>query len=84
MDNEGAVPLFFFHLTDEAFVPDPDGIEFADAEAAHAAAIEGIRGMICDQVSKGRLCLDYSMEVVDEAGERVVALRFADAVQVEP
>ena len=40
--------------------------------------------MICDQVKRGRLCLGYSMEVVDEAGERVAAFRFSDAVSVEP
>ena len=78
------MPRFYFHLTDDAFVPDPDGIDFADAEAARAAAVDGIRGMICDQVKHGRLCLGYSMEVVDEAGERVAAFRFSDAVRVEP
>lgn len=78
------MPRFFFHLSDEELVQDLDGIDFPDADAARAAAVEGIRSMICDQVKKGRLCLGYSLEVTDEAGERVVALQFADAVQVEP
>jgi hypothetical protein len=35
-------------------------------------------------VKEGRLCLGYWMEVEDEAGERVLALRFAEAVRIEP
>jgi hypothetical protein len=84
VDKESVVPRFFFHLTDEVFAPDLEGIEFPDSEAARAAAVQGIRGMICDQVKHGRLCLGYSLEVMDEAGTRVVALRFRDAVEVEP
>lgn len=77
------MPRFFFHVHEESFVPDPDGIEFADVEAARAAALEGVRGMICDQVQKGRLCLGYRMEVEDEAGEPVFQLSFEDAVRTK-
>jgi Domain of unknown function (DUF6894) len=77
------VPRFYFHLVDELLVPDLDGIDFVDSNAARAAAVEGIRGMICDQVKRGRLCLGCSMEIVDEAGERVAVLRFSDAVRIE-
>lgn len=78
------MPRFFFHVREESFVRDPDGIELPDAAAARAAALEGIRGMICDQVGRGRLALGYGMEVEDEAGELVCALRFSDTVRIEP
>jgi hypothetical protein len=83
-DKESRVPRFFFHLREDEFSPDPDGIEFPDAAAAKAAAVDGARGMICDQVKKGRLCLGYALEVEDEAGTPLFTLRFDEAVEIEP
>ncbi len=69
------MPRFFFHVREESFVPDPDGIEFPDPAAARAAAVEGVRGMICDQVRQGRLCLGYGMESSMRPERRFSSLR---------
>jgi hypothetical protein len=81
--NDHAMPRFFFHVFDEFAMRDEEGIELADAGAARAAALAGIRAMMCDDVKKGRLALHHRMEVEDEAGETVVDLDFRDAVFLE-
>ncbi|HEX8064843.1 MAG TPA: hypothetical protein VF535_16720 [Allosphingosinicella sp.] len=77
------VPRFFFHVFDDVVIHDDDGLELADAEAARRAALAGARSLICDQVKEGRLKLHHRIEVEDEAGVEILALRFGDAIEIE-
>lgn len=73
------MPHYYFHLHNDAEFPDEEGTELADAAAAHAQAIVEAREMICDEVQKGHLNLDHSIEIEDEQGGRTI-LRFRDAI----
>ena len=77
------MPLFFFHIYDDAVVRDEDGIELADAEAARSAALAGAHALMCDQMKTGRLNLRHRIEVEDESGVAILSLPFADAVVIE-
>ena len=77
------MPRYYFHIYDDAFFRDDDGMDFADAPAARAAALAGARAMICDQVEKGRLNLHYRIEVECEEGNSILTLLFGDAIEIE-
>ena len=77
------MPLFFFHIHDDTESLDKDGIDMADAAAARAAALAGARGMMSEQVRKGRLSLHHRIEVEDEDGGAILTLPFGDAVEIE-
>lgn len=77
------MPRYFFHVYDDLIIRDQDGIDFADAEAACAAALAGAREMMCDQLMKGRLCLYHCIEVEDEGGKTILTLPFGEAVRIE-
>jgi hypothetical protein len=78
------VPRYFFHVYDDIVVTDDEGMELPDADAARAAAVAGIREMMCEQVKKGRIVLHHRIEVEDAAGAPVLSLTFGDVVAVEP
>ena len=75
---------FFFHIYDEIVVRDDEGLDLPDVAGARAAALAGARALMCDQLKDGRLNLDHRIEVEDEAGERVLILLFADAIEILP
>ena len=77
------MPLFFFHIHEDSEVTDEQGIDMADAAAARVAAVAGARGIMSEQIVKGRLSLHHRIEVEDEAGGAVLTLPFADAVEIE-
>lgn len=77
------MPLFFFHIYDDIEFLDDQGMDMADAAAARDAALAGARGMMSEQVRKGRLSLHHRIEVVDEGGGAILTLPFADAVEIE-
>jgi hypothetical protein len=77
------VPRYFFHVYDDLILRDEEGIELADAQGAHAAALAGARAMMCDQLTKGRLSLHHRIEVEDEWGAAILILPFGDAIRIE-
>ena len=77
------MPRYFFHVHDDLSLRDRDGIDFADPEAACAAAVAGARGMMCEQIRKGRLSLHHRIEVEDEGGRAILTLAFGEAVRIE-
>lgn len=77
------MPRFFFHVCDDVAVRDDEGLELRDAAAARLEAVAGIRGLICDEVKKGRLNLRHRVDVEDEAGRPVLSIAFEDAVRIE-
>jgi hypothetical protein len=76
------MPRFFFHLHDDLTVPDEDGRELADLEAAKACGIEEARNVAADQVRDGKLDLNHRIDVADEQSVVVHTIRFADAIAV--
>jgi hypothetical protein len=77
------VPRYYFHLHDTVGVEDEEGKDLADVTAARDYALANVRDMVCSDVKNGVVNLDYRIEVVDEAGEAVLTLKFGDAFKVE-
>ena len=75
------MPIYFFDLYNSTgFVPDDEGRELPDPEAARAEAIQGARSLIADEVLKGRLDLDGRIEVHDGAGSLLFTICFSEAI----
>ena len=75
---------FFMHLrggSDEFM--DPEGIEMPLAGVA-SAALRAARDCIAWDVRDGLLDMNYRIDVNDEVGTLVYALRFSDAVAFTP
>ena len=77
------MPRFFFHLHNGENVPDGEGMELPDREAAHGEAIRNARSIMAGDILEGRLPLGDVIEVVDETGAAVTTVAFRDAVEIE-
>jgi len=76
---------FYLHLTNGGGrAPDEEGVELADADAAAARAVEGIRSILADEAKTGRLDLDGRIEIADEGGAIVRVVPFGDALEIRP
>ena len=64
------MPRYYFYIDDS---PDDSGVELPDEEAARSAAVETFGAMIRD----GSVNAQSHMRVTDDAGRRVVSLRFS-------
>jgi hypothetical protein len=71
------MPRFHFHVQDGRDVPDPEGTELPDAEAARREAISAAGEMLRDLDGKLPIGAEWRMHVTDEAGHPVPTLRFS-------
>lgn len=78
------VPLYFFHLYNDAVTMDDEGIELADDEAARAHAVKEARAMAAASVNQGHLTASHRIEFVDEKRRPVGSIRFDEAVDIRP
>lgn len=76
------MPRFFLSLRDGEFLPDDEGQEFADLDAARDTALRGAREIMAEDVKRGVLSLNDSVEITDENGTRVATVVFRDAVRI--
>ena len=77
------MPRFFLSLRDGEFLPDLEGQEFADIEAARTAALSGAREMMAEDIKQGILRLNESVEITDDEGVLRAKLMFRDAVSID-
>lgn len=76
---------YYFHLRDGTdVVLDPDGRALPTLAAVAEAALVEARAIIGAEAKGGRISLDQSIDVEDEAGQVVHTLPFAEAVQIKP
>lgn len=78
------MPRYFFHLYNHIECTDDEGAELPDVEAVRARAIESARETMAHDVKRGEVRLSHRIEVADEAGQRVLTLRFGEAVKILP
>jgi hypothetical protein len=77
------MPRFRFHIrSKEELIEDEEGANLVDLAAAIDEAVKGARSLIGDDVLNGFLDLDQRIEIVDENGERVATVKFADAIEI--
>jgi hypothetical protein len=78
------VPRFYFHLHNDVDIPDDEGVELPDLEAARAHAVRSAR-VTFGEVAKdeGRVVLHHRIDIEDEQGVVLDTVHFRDAVKVE-
>ena len=73
---------YFFHIRDNGFYRDEDGMELSGIESAQKVASETARSFMIQQIRGGSLNLSHQVEVHDERGQLVYTLRLRDAVHL--
>ena len=78
------MPRFYFHLINDMDVPDFEGMELPNLEAARAQAIEQARGMIGEMAkTEARIVLDHRIDIEDEDGRVLDSIVFRDIILIE-
>lgn len=72
---------YFFHVRDGQDIPDFEGTELADDEAAKAEAIAASSEMMADLGPKFWNHGGWEMQVVDEGGREVLTLQFRGEIR---
>jgi len=77
------MPLYHFNLLDDSGpLPDEEGRELPSLEAARSEGIRGARSIIADEVLEGRVDLRARIDITDGAGNILVAIPFADTIEI--
>jgi hypothetical protein len=83
--HPGIVPRYHFHLYDDMDVPDDEGREFPNLEAARDRASFEARALFAAMAEdQGRVVLAHRIDVEDEQGLTLATVRFGDVVKIEP
>ena len=73
------MPRYFTHLYNSEILCDHAGQECAGVAAAREAALRTAGELIAEHIVEGSIVnLSHRLEVVDEAGQVVVVIKFAD------
>jgi len=77
------MPRFYLHVCDgTGFVPDDEGQDFPDAEAARKAALDGLRDVLAEDLRGGALYTASFVEIEDQDHQWVATISFEDAVRM--
>jgi hypothetical protein len=78
------MPRFYLHLWNDLDVPDNEGIELPDVEAARERAAADARFTLGQTVmDEGKINLTHRIEIEDEQGRVLDTVWFRDVVQVD-
>ncbi|HMC91634.1 MAG TPA: hypothetical protein VKI45_04150 [Allosphingosinicella sp.] len=77
------MPLYFLHVFNRTgWSRDDEGQDLPDLAAARGAAVDGIRSILSDEVVHGAIDFEGRVDIVDEAGNLLESVSFADAVEL--
>lgn len=76
------MPKYLFHIVNDIDAPDQEGLELDNIALAHLKAIGYARDLASASVRQGRLDLKHRIDVENEAGEVLVSVTFAEAVEI--
>jgi hypothetical protein len=77
------VARFYFHIVNGGGrCVDEDGVELPSQDHARAHAIAGIRSILAEEMTEGAVDLSGRIEVTNEEGTELFAVRYSDAVQI--
>ena len=71
------MPRYFFDLRDGTYLPDHEGTELPNLQAARVAAVELAGGLLKDGAAKFWDGMEWRVEVKDEAGLLLFILDFS-------
>ena len=65
------MPRYFFHIRrpDSELVPDEEGAEFEEYEAAKHEAVESVRDLTVDTIKRGSKVASLAVEIADDDGK---------------
>lgn len=70
------MPLFYFRIHDGLELPDDDGIELPNIRIARRTAVRVAADCLRDHFDGFRRGGEWAMDVADESGKLICALRF--------
>jgi hypothetical protein len=74
---------YYFHLRNDLDVPDDEGKELTDLQAARALAIVMARFEVAEAAKlDGRILLSHRIDIEDEQGRVLSSVSFNEAVSV--
>jgi hypothetical protein len=76
-------PRYFFHVYDDLFAHDEEGVELPNRAAARLNALIEIRDLMAAQVRHDFIVLSHWIELMDEQGDLVLTITFRDAVDIK-
>ena len=79
------VPMFYFDLHNDMDVPDNEGADLPDLEAAIGRASCQARALVCEMAKEmGRIDLRHRIDIEDGGGVVLETVRYGDVVEVRP
>jgi hypothetical protein len=77
------MPKYYLHLCNgTGFTEDQEGSEHPDYEAAHAAALSGLREVMAFEMKRGELNMGSFIEIEDADHKLLAIVPFNEAVSV--
>jgi len=74
---------YHLHITNGGgYSEDLEGQELPDLDAARAAAIEGVRSLLSEEVRHGQIDLSGRIDIADADGTILLSVPFCDAVEL--
>jgi hypothetical protein len=78
------MPRFYFHLHNDVHVPDPEGKELPNLEAAlEYAASNALFTMAETLKEQASINLHHHIDIEDERGQVLATVRFKDVAKIE-
>ena len=78
------MPRYYFHLHNDIDVPDHEGVELPDLDAARAHARLQARTLVGELVKdEGRIILNHHLDIEDEQGTVLETVEFREVVTIE-
>ena len=79
------MPLFYFHLINDVDVPDDEGKELPDLDAALQHARTQARFTAAETLkSDGKIALSHRIDIEDDSGNVVGTVTFGEVVTICP
>lgn len=76
------MPRYFFHLSDDVYAEDNEGMVLPDFRAAYDVGLRNARLMAAEEVIAGKLHLSHRVEIADEHGRTLQTIPFAGAFEI--
>ena len=78
------MPRYHFDVHNSiGFMADEDGRELPDLAAARSEGLKGVRSLLAEDVTQGRLDLNGRLEIFDSKRKLLVTIRFGETVEIE-
>lgn len=77
------MPRFYFDISNDISVEDPEGQELDNLAAAHQKAVAYARDLAAEAVRQGEVDLNHSIVIGDEDHEPILTVTFRDAFAIK-